>query len=362
MSVPLASSWLEEAALRVPIDDAATGGHLDLVVGGQSRRFVLPITLTPFASVAPCSARCVFCSETLIPVDATELSASLRPRADYVQAFRAALAQLRPLPMGISLSGLEATDNVPWLSSVLDCLTAHESGGGKLLEKVLYSNGAGLASPDDGQTLIDRLVRFGLDRVELSRHHEEAEANQHIMRFRDEVLVRRQQAFEQVIADVRDKLHLRLVCVVQREGVDALERVRRYLDWARDHGITDVVFRELSRLGDSYRPNPTFARIQATRVRIDDLLQAVWPAARTASPDFVLTGGKQGYYYWNLRFRYRDAMDVTFETSDYDVMKRRHHSSAIYKLVFHANGALCGDWDPTKDILIPATTSPGGRA
>jgi len=120
----LASSWLDRAALTVPIEDAATAGQLDLRVGEKTRRFVLPITLTPFASVQPCSARCVFCSETLIPSDAAELSATLRPQPDYFDAFRAALAQLRLLPMGISLSGLEATDNIPWLMSVLDCLTA----------------------------------------------------------------------------------------------------------------------------------------------------------------------------------------------------------------------------------------------
>jgi hypothetical protein len=196
-------------------------------------------------------------------------------------------------------------------------------------------------------------VQVGLTRVELSRHHECPDPNHRIMRFRAGVHVQRQQPFEQVMARLRGRLHVRLVCVVQRGGVDTLEGVRRYLDWACDLGVSDVVFRELSRLGDCYQPNPTFTKIEQTRVPIERLLQEVWPDATATAPGFSLIGGKQGYYYWNLRLRYRDAMDVTFETSDYAVMKRCHQSNETFKLVFHGNGALCGDWDPAKDVLIP---------
>jgi hypothetical protein len=350
--MPLSSAWLAKASLLVPIDDASRAGTLNVVVGGRSRRFVLPITLTPFASVRPCSARCVFCSETLVPSDATLLSAALRPSGGYFAAFASALVELRSLPMGISLSGLEATDHVPWLFTVLDSLAAHEAAGGRLTQKILYSNGAGLADADEAESLVQRLVRFGLTRAELSRHHDHAESNQRIMRFREGVSVERQQVFEQVVAALMGRIHVRLVCVVQHGGVDSLAGVRRYLDWARDLGVSDVVFRELSRLGDRYRPNATFARIASTRIPIEAFLQEVWPDAGSLAAGFALAGGKQGYYYWNLRLRYRDAMDVTFETSDYVVMKRRHHSPEIYKLVFHGNGALCGDWDPAKDVLL----------
>lgn len=356
--MPLVSPWIDRARRELPsllIDGLSDDGapqHLDLEVGGQRRRFVLPLTFTPFASARPCSARCVFCSETLVPKEGGLLSASLRPRANYFTALAAALAALGPLPLGLSLSGLEATDDAAWLEGVLDVLGRHETEIGPFVEKVLYSNGAGLAAPDTGEGLIARLAAFGLDRLELSRHHQDATANDAIMRFRAGVLVRTQASFEALLARLRPQLHVRLVCVIQRGGVADLDGVRRYLDWACALGVTDVVFRELSRLGDQYRENVPFLHIREARVPIEKILADLWPPAAALTPPFVLTGGKQGYYYWNLAMRYRDALDVTFETSDYITMKERHHSGTIYKLVFHANGALCGDWDPTRDVIL----------
>ncbi len=57
-----------------------------------------------------------------------------------------------------------------------------------------------------------------------------------------------------------------------------------------------------------------------------------------------------GYYFDNVRYR-RDGMLVTFEHSDYVAMKACHASDVVYKLVFFANGALCGDWDPERHVL-----------
>jgi YD repeat-containing protein len=46
------------------------------------------------------------------------------------------------------------------------------------------------------------------------------------------------------------------------------------------------------------------------------------------------------------------GVGVTFETSDYREMKRRHASGVVYKLIYHANGNLCGDWDPDREVLL----------
>jgi hypothetical protein len=60
----------------------------------------------------------------------------------------------------------------------------------------------------------------------------------------------------------------------------------------------------------------------------------------------------QGYYYWNVRMRWRGQCDVTLEASDYEQMKARHRSGVIHKFVFHANGNLCADWDPEREVLL----------
>ncbi len=322
-------------------------------VEGEAWRVALPVTFTPFASARPCSARCVFCSETLRHRDAGRLAASLRPGPEYREGLARALAALRGLPLGISLSGLEATDDPDWLLGVLDVLERHERHPeGRVTEKVLYSNAAGLCAETSGAVLLPRLARYGLTRVEVSRHHPEPARNDAIMRFRPGQPVARREVFEAAVRATRGHVPVRLVCIVQRPGVATPEDVEAYLRWAVDAlGVTDVVFREFSRLHGLYLPNATARTVERDRVPMDTLLAPLLPGGE-ASADFQPLGVTHGYYYWNARLRWRERCDVTFEASDYEAMKVRHRSGVIHKLVFHANGNLCADWDPEREVLL----------
>lgn len=323
-----------------------------VVLDGIKRTFATPITFTPFASVQPCSARCVFCSETLVPKDGTTLSASLRPGPDYFYQLRQALRELRTLPLGVSLSGLEATDNVTWLGSVIHEFQQHERSGGVLEEKVLYTNGAGLVPSAEAEALIHKLIEFGLTRIELSRHHWRTSVNDRIMRFRPGVSVQDQSCFEKVATRTSTNLPVRLVCVLQNPGVQNLRSVIEYLTWAQTLGIKQVVFRELSRLGQRYRLTRSLQQIEQSRVPLEAILDELWPRTTSLQDGFCATSGTVGYYYWNVNFVYQDDIEVTFESSDYTLMKNQHQSDLIHKLVFHASGDLGADWDPTQQILI----------
>jgi hypothetical protein len=310
-----------------------------------------PITFTPFASAKPCSARCVFCSETLVHRESRVLSASLRPGPDYELGLRRALRELRGLPLSLSFSGLEATDDADWFRGVLAALRDHERDGGLVDEKVLYTNAAGLARETTGGVLLPLLRDYGLSRAEVSRHHYVQEANDGIMRFRPEQPIRELAVFERTVRDLGAHVPVRLVCVLQATGVDTPEEVFAYLAWAAKLGVRDVVFRELSRLGDEYRDNQPFRIIRRDRVVLESLLERLWDNGPFRE-QFVPYAATAGYYFWNLRLRGRDGMEVTFETSDYREMKQRHGSGVVYKLVYHANGNLCGDWDPEREVLL----------
>lgn len=340
------------AALPVSQQVALPGEVRAHSVEGRPCSVALPVTFTPFASAQPCSARCVFCSETLRPHGAGRLSASLRPGPRYLDGLARALAALRGLPLGISLSGLESTDVPEWLLGVLDVLEAHEQHPeGRVVDKVLYSNAAGLCAGTSGDVLLPRLARYGLTRAELSRHHPDAARNQGIMRFRPEQPVARQEVFEEAVRATLARVPVRLVCIVQRTGVATPADVGAYLDWAVGRlGVTDVVFREFSRLHGLYQPNATWRTIERDRIPIEALLPPLPPDGPAS--DFEPLAVTQGYYYWNLRLRWRGRCTVTFETSDYQDMKARHRSDVIHKFVFHANGNLCADWDPEREVLL----------
>jgi len=330
-----------------PADDPTRWRTLDL--NGRPLQFAQPLTFTPYASAQPCSARCHFCSETLRPRQAGPLAATLRPDARYFDGLRAALHALGDLPMAWSLSGLEASDDTDWLLRLLRELRTAEREGSVIEQRVLYSNGNGFAGAA-AQTLIDALGNFGLSWLEWSRHARDETANQALMRFRDGIAIRVNRVFEPTLARVQARLPVKLVCVVQRGGIDRVERLRDYVDWARDLGVEAVIFRELARLDAGYRNNLTARYLDTARIAVADLLaDALHDAAFVRSVD--AQHRTQGYYFSNVVLRERSGMELVFEAADYADMHQRHASGRVYKLVYFANGELCGGWQPGHDVL-----------
>lgn len=334
---------------RLPEADDPTRWHA-LTLNGRVWRLARPITFTPYASARPCSARCAFCSENLRTERGGVPAARLRPDAGYFAGLRRALAALRGLPLSWSLSGLESTDDAGWLLTLLDTLQAAERDGIVAEDRVLYSNGAGFAQAH-GPALRAALQRFGLSWIELSRHHPDGAANQALMRFRPGEPIAEQPVFERVLAALAPTFPVRLVCLLQQGGVRTPRDVAAYLAWAHAQGADTVIFREFSQLDAGYRDNATARHLQGARVPMAPLLQACLddPAVCAGWHTESLT---QGYYFWNLRLRTRDGLQVVFERSDYAAMHRRHASGDLYKLVYFANGQLCSGWEPGHEVLL----------
>jgi hypothetical protein len=335
---------------RAPsINDAHRWRSLRL--SGHDYLFAQPITFTPYAAARPCSARCRFCSENLRQRNPGMAASMLRPGKDYFLQLDRVLAQLRSLPIGYSLSGLETTDDRAWMLALLDVLQSHTASG-QVTDKVLYTNGAGLAV--DADSILSRLLAFDLDWLEVSRHHFDANINQRIMRFRESVAVTDQARFENTLRQCNDCLPVKLVCIVQQGGIASAVEAAEYIAWAQRLGIRHVIFREFSVLDDSYVPNATARYIATHRVPMDKLLidcmaSSLWKSWRAE-------GGTDGYYFWNV-FGKLGATQVTFESSDYAVMQRQHaafrEQQRVYKLVFHPNGNLCAGWQPERDVILP---------
>lgn len=304
---------------RVPLQAEACRWHA-LRIEARTYRAALPITFTPYASVRPCSARRGFCSENLRQHGGGRAAATLRPGSAYFQQLSAVLQLLRDVPLSYSLSGLEMTDDAAWLQSLLHTL-ATTPNGPRVEQRVLYSNGAGLARAH-GARLIDALFDFGLSWVELSRHHPLQERNDAIMRFRPDEPIADAATFVHTAQRLAARLPLRLVCIVQRGGVDNADAIAQYIPWARRCGASQVIFRELSRLDDAYRSNGTPRYIGEHRVGVDTLLDQCMqqPWWSRWQPD----GLTEGYYVWNVRLRDQAGLQVVFKSADYAAMHARH--------------------------------------
>lgn len=173
------------------------------------------------------------------------------------------------------------------------------------------------------------------------------------MRFRAEQRVAKQVEFTQAVDAVAQHIPVKMVCVIQRRGIESSDDVERYIGWAKLLGASSVIFREFSALPPEYLLNATRRHVDEARVAIDEIMLACLesPGFRDACEPVALTGG---YYFWNARWRQRDGFEIVFEKSDYGLMRERESSGLIYKLVFHANGNLCSGWQPERNVLWSA--------
>ena len=328
---------------------------VQVAVFGKTRSFRPGLTFTPFANAVRCNAHCAFCSEELVRHSGHQLTAKrlIDDYSAYFARLAEALWPFRGFPMGLSLSGLEATAEPAWLQSLLACLTQLESDGLLFDEKVLYTNGSGLATQPE---LIAALAKFGVDRLELSRCHYDETVNQQIMRFNRNQPIRQNGVYESTVRELHGRLTVKNSCILTRTGIANVTNVEQYLAWAANLGVRQVVFRELSRLEGSYLPNVFTHWIEANRIPIEPLLATVAPNLEEQRAGWEYLGSTFGYYYYNEHYRWQ-TVEVIFETSSYPALQAANATHVIQKLILHSDGTLAGDWDPDSAVLSRPTVA-----
>lgn len=320
---------------------------VERVLRGSRRRLRPGLTFTPYANPTPCNAHCSFCSEELLRDDAHRLTAKalIGDHDRYFDGLDRAWAELAGFEMGLSLSGLEATSHPEWLLRLLALVRKH---GAILPSRVLYTNGSGLAND---ARLIPALADSGFTGVELSRAHFDERLNHLVMRFDRGQRIREHGVFAATVRRVLDAgLALKLVCIVNAQTVSSVEHVERYVEQARALGVGRVVFRALSELGDRYVENKTTRWIDAKRVSVRAIAEAIFPNDGALRPGWEFVGVTSGYYYSNELYVHR-GVEVVFESSSYVAHDDGVKSGVLQKLVFHSNGDLCGDWVPNAQVI-----------
>lgn len=312
------------------------------VLRGRAWKLRPGLTFTPYANPTRCNARCAFCSEELLRKDGERLTAetTIDDHDRYFAALDRAWTELSGFPMGLSLSGLEATSDPAWLRRLLALVRQHDA---LLTERVLYTNGTGLATHPD---LIGALAQTRFARVELSRCHFDADRNQRVMRFRRTEPVRQADTFAALVGALNaGGVSVKLSCILNAEATATIEDIESYIASAAALGVEQIVFRELSALGDAYHVNRTHRWIESNRVPIRGLMDAILPAPDQPRPGWTFLGATSGYYYYNEVYR-RRGVHIILEASSYIAHQEAIHSGILQKLVFHSTGDLCGDWVP----------------
>ncbi|MFT4189518.1 MAG: radical SAM protein [Aeromicrobium sp.] len=193
-----------------------------------------PLTLSFLPVAHACEASCLFCfSESSISVEKRSRAKDRGAVTAWCERAKAAGAE-RFVLTGGGEPTLRPFDEICELISI---------GRAHFDKTVLITNGASLAR-DPGQIAarLRDLRTAGLSVLSLSHHHHDPTVNARVMGLaidHDAVLT----AWASLAEEERPQL--RLVCVLQRGGVDSHHGIAAFLAHAAAYGVTQVCFKEL---------------------------------------------------------------------------------------------------------------------
>jgi uncharacterized Fe-S cluster-containing radical SAM superfamily protein len=207
----------------------------------NSARFQPYTELTPRSvSFLPisrgCQAACPFCfSEASVSRD----QAQGRLSAEYIKTV-AAIARDRGAVRAVITGGGE-----PMLLPSARLLELVGNLSGVFDKVVLISNGVALSRAAPAalvRQLLD-LRRAGLTVLAISRHHFDEKQNALLMNLETgtETLLQCLVSLKSALLSLTP----RLICVLQKGGIECTEDIGHYLDWAVRNGVEEVCFKEL---------------------------------------------------------------------------------------------------------------------
>ncbi|MGA3067085.1 MAG: radical SAM protein [Tepidisphaeraceae bacterium] len=202
--------------------------------------------LAPFSRIRPraisflpvalaCQAKCPFCfSKASVSSD----QSPAKPDWDLINEWLGR-ARKRGAERAVITGGEPTLLHNPALTQLISAC-AH-----KFAKVVLITNGHVFATAPAPEQIerLQTLYDAGLRVLAVSRHHHQSVQNQRLMNLNTpaEVLIRTWREHRGLWPDLR----LRLICVLQKSGVDNEEALADYLCWASNQGVEEVCFKEL---------------------------------------------------------------------------------------------------------------------
>ncbi|MBL7542182.1 MAG: radical SAM protein [Bdellovibrionaceae bacterium] len=301
-----------------------------------------------------CNAKCGFCVDALEKKDAVEPAGSKVSRDQYSEQFDRTMKTLKDANVTVSVTGGEPTLDARRLAGILKTMNDHG-----IKKRVLTTNGSLLLAPAKGfeeKRTIDLIAEYGLEHMNISRAHYDDTINDDIMMMKPHFSNRQ---LEDAVKEAKKAgIRVRLSLAILKEGVNDINGIRNYLDWAKSIGVEDVIVRQLMEIDlGEMKQNwvSDFYHKEGRTIKLDDLLISV-----DQDPNFHLVKQHVGYYYYSEVYTYK-GVNVVFNMADLTLLDQPETSQPtydgkriVYEMIFQDNGSLEGTWESGKDVLIPA--------
>jgi len=336
-----------------PYDDFVTEQHdvehasVDTVkVGETEYRFYNPCNLNVFITNT-CQNACDFC------INKGQTDQFRMSDTTYYEDLENGLEKLSGVKLEATITGGEPTMSKK-LIPVLEMV--NELGFRK---RTITTNGSHLFDKVGNKMVIDHLMDNGWNHLNISRPAISDEAAKRLMRFNNEEGFCSNEMMRDIIdiTNHSDMKH-RISCLLLKEEVNSVEKMKEYLDTYIDMGANNFIFRELM----DY--DTTAINLEKTQYCVDNKvkLNDIW-AKIDDYPEFEKYLNILGYYYYVEIYKYRGAT-VASEGANMvqQGLEVKNHPNRVYEAVFHPNGNLCASWIDKERILDPYRDTISGGA
>lgn len=291
-----------------------------------------------------CNADCKFCIAQLRYEhrNAQRMNACIGNSDEYLERLDEVLRMIRPTNPSVSITGGEPT-LMPILPDILRLVDKYG-----FRKRTITTNGSGLFVKHDGETVLDNLIKYGWDHLNISRTSYNDELNLGIMRYDDDSLYCDMGKIKEVLDHIKDtSLHHRISCLLLKESVNSVDEMKRYIDAYNEIGANNFIFRQLMDYDKSAINVEKIDYCDRNRVELNDIWREM-----AGHKEFVPYMNMVGYYYYVEIYKYFNSI-IASESANLNQQYREKnsHKDMIYEMVFHPNGNLCASWVDNEDIL-----------
>lgn len=291
-----------------------------------------------------CNADCKFCVAQLRYEHRSLLYKKDKlPDSEYLARLEKVLTEIRPLNPSISITGGE-----PSLSKkLLPVLEIVDELGFR--KRTITTNGSHLLDNINGNTVIENLIKYHWDHLNISRTSPSDKLNQEIMRYNcsegycDNNMLK-------TILDISNNSSLkhRLSCLLLQDSVNSVDKIKEFVDYYIGLGANNFIFRELMDYDATAVNQEKIDYCVSNKVKLND----IWKDFEKY-PELEPYMNILGYYYYVEIYKYKNAT-IASESADLNQQSKEFaaHPDTIYEMVFHPNGNLCGSWIDKEKILM----------
>jgi molybdenum cofactor biosynthesis enzyme MoaA len=202
--------------------------------------------------VAACNAACRFCSNEI----------TFTPSGPYL-TYDERLQRVKEFALLAGVTKIAYTGGEPTLQPqrLYDLMRAMNHG---FRRSRLHTNGSGLFKDvvtADGTILqlLPALILAGLTGASVSVAHFDPAANDSVMRFKRGWVSTPEDRLAEVASYRSDAFTPRLSCVMTHEGLHTVSDILRYIEWGRELGYRNFIFRSCSAIPEEFEKPTAFS-------------------------------------------------------------------------------------------------------